>query len=85
MTLIIVAGVLGLIIGTWYLTKSNPKPEPVDLPCTEDLAPEATPTPALVEEIAKKNTAKKKISKNTAKNKSLAKMEAKPKKKSTKK
>lgn len=89
MTFILVAGVLSLAIGIWFLKKAKPEHQSVDLPSAEELAPEATPAPALMAEIVKKNTAKKKATKpapkNTAKNKSLAKIEAKPKKKSTKK
>ena len=93
MTFVLIAGLLGLAVGVWYLvktkSKNNIQPTPLH---EEELAPEATPTPALVAEIVKKNTTKKKpakstkpASKNVAKNKTLAKMEAKPKKKTTKK
>jgi hypothetical protein len=90
MTFILVAGVLGLAIGIWFLNKAKPENQPIDIQIDEELAPEATPAPAVVAEIVKKNTAKKKVAakpapKNTAKNKSLAKIEIKPKKKTTKK
>ena len=92
-TVLIIAAVLSVIVGIWMINKNQTneslKEINIDNECgIDDLAPEATPTPALVAEIVKKNTKKKTAkttSKNTAKNKSLAKMEAKPKKKSTKK